>query len=54
LAPVVEDREVLRRRVDPGSDLLEDERRCVDPEARRAELQPEAHHLSDLFPHRRV
>ena len=43
LPPVVEDREVHRTGIDVGFDLLEDERRGIDPEPGGAQLEPEPH-----------
>ena len=48
LTPVVQDREVLGARVDVGRHLFQHERRGVDPEPGRAELEPERHDLVHL------
>ena len=54
LPPGVHDRKVLRAGIDAGLDLLEDERRGIDPEAGRTELQPEAHDLGHLGAYGRI
>ena len=54
LAPVVEDREVLGRRIQAWRGLLEHERRGVDAEAGGTELHPEPHDLLDLLADRGV